>query len=185
MTLAERLDELVRVEGDFVDHPADRGGPTRYGITLATLSAWRGSQATREDVRELSEEEARAIYTARYWLDPRFDEVAKVSSRIADELLDTGVNMHPKTAAEFLQRALNALAGWPTALYPDLVEDGAIGTYTLAALRAQLRRRPNGGEVVVLRVLNALQGARYVAISEGRKSQRAFVFGWFRNRVEI
>ena len=45
---------LVR-EGGFADHPADRGGATRYGITAATLGSWRklGRQATREEVRAL------------------------------------------------------------------------------------------------------------------------------------
>jgi lysozyme family protein len=29
------IDELIAREGDFVDHPADIGGPTRWGITQA------------------------------------------------------------------------------------------------------------------------------------------------------
>ena len=29
------IDDLIAREGGFVDHPADKGGPTRWGITQA------------------------------------------------------------------------------------------------------------------------------------------------------
>jgi hypothetical protein len=35
----------------------------------------------------------------------------------------------------------------------------------------------------MLRALNALQGARYIDIAEGRPSQEAFTYGWFLHRV--
>jgi lysozyme family protein len=59
------LAAILRREGGFVNHPADRGGPTHYGITQATLQAWRGRAVSEEDVRALSVEEAKAIYRAR------------------------------------------------------------------------------------------------------------------------
>jgi len=27
------IDKVIALEGDYSDHPADRGGPTRWGIT--------------------------------------------------------------------------------------------------------------------------------------------------------
>ena len=99
------LDELVEREGGFVDHSADRGGATRYGITEAVARAhgYRGA------MRALPRGEAIDIYRRLYWLRPRFDAVAMRAPRIAAELFDTGVNMGPAVAATFLQRALTAL----------------------------------------------------------------------------
>ena len=38
---------------------------------------------------------------------------------------------------------------------------------------------------VLLAMLNALQGAHYVEISEKNQNLEEFIFGWFRNRVVI
>ncbi len=37
-TDAQIIDAILRREGGFVDHPADRGGATKYGITHARRS---------------------------------------------------------------------------------------------------------------------------------------------------
>ena len=99
------IEALIEREGGFSDHPADRGGPTMYGITEAVARAhgYRGA------MRELPLDEASAIYRRLYWLRPRFDQVAIRAPRIAAELFDTGANMGPAVAATFLQRALTAL----------------------------------------------------------------------------
>ena len=99
------IDALIEREGGYVNHPADRGGPTCFGITEAVARAhgYRGAMA------ELPHDEAAAIYRRLYWLRPKFDQVAARAPRIAAELFDTGVNMGPAVAATFLQRALTAL----------------------------------------------------------------------------
>ena len=123
------LEALIEREGGYVNHRADRGGPTRYGITEAVARAhgFRGSMAS------LPRDEAAAIYRRLYWLRPKFDEVAVRAPRIAGELFDTGVNMGPAVAATFLQRALTAL-NRNGRDFTDLVPDGRIGPRTLAAL---------------------------------------------------
>ena len=62
------LDEIIRREGGYVNHPADRGGPTNFGITAQTLGSWRklGRPATAAEVQALTETEARAIYRQQY-----------------------------------------------------------------------------------------------------------------------
>ena len=92
------IDGLIEREGGYVNHPADKGGPTCFGITEAVARAHGYSGV----MRNLPRHEAAAIYRRLYWLRPRFDQLAKRSERIAAELFDTGVNMGPAVAATFL-----------------------------------------------------------------------------------
>jgi len=173
------IDGLIEREGGYVSHPADKGGPTCFGITEAVARA----QGYRGPMRQLPREEALAIYRRLYWLRPRFDEVAKRSPHIAGELFDTGVNMGPGVAATFLQRALTAL-NRNGQDYPDLVPDGRVGDVTLAALDGFLVvRGKSSGETVLLRALEALQGERYLRLAERRPANEAFLYGWLANRL--
>lgn len=172
------LAALVDREAGFVDHPSDHGGPTCYGITehVARAFGYHGQ------MRDLPRAIALDIYRERYWEQPHFDEVEGVSPSIADELLDTGVNMGTDRAGEFLQRALNVLNKRGT-LFPDLRQDGAVGKMTLYALRVFLDTRGVDGRDVLLRMLNAQQGVRYIELAENEESQEDFEYGWQRTRV--
>jgi lysozyme family protein len=144
---------------------------------VARANGYRGA------MRQLPRSEAVAIYRRLYWLRPRFDEVAKRSSRLAAELFDTGVNMGPAVAATFLQRALTAL-NRNTKDYADLTPDGRVGPATLTALDAFLALRGrSSGETVLLRALEALQGERYLRLAERRPANEAFLYGWLANRI--
>jgi len=61
------LDFVFAREGGYVDDPRDPGGATNLGITISTLTAWRGRRATRSDVRNLARAEAARIYRLWYW----------------------------------------------------------------------------------------------------------------------
>lgn len=172
------IEELIGREGGYVNHPADRGGPTRWGITQSVARA----HGYAGDMRRLPREEAIAIYRRLYWLRPRFDAVAEIAPKVAAELFDTGVNMGPAVAVGFLQRALNALNRNETD-YPDVARDGAIGPRTLAALSGYRARRGSAGEHVLVKALDALQGERYVRLAEQRPANEAFLYGWLANRL--
>jgi lysozyme family protein len=133
-------------------------------------------------MRRLPRATAAAIYQRLYWDRPRFDDVARHAPAIAAELFDTGVNMGPKVAATFLQRALNALNRGGRD-YADIAVDGAIGPATLAALTGFLRTRGSGGERVLLKAIEALQGERYLRLAETRPANEAFLYGWLANRI--
>jgi lysozyme family protein len=111
---------VLRSEGGFVDHPADPGGATNYGITLATLSACRDRRCTKDDVRELTAEEAGEIYRSRYWDKARCDELP---AGIDYAVFDAAVHSGPGRAVRMLQNALG------------VAPDGIVGPMTLAAAR--------------------------------------------------
>ena len=178
MTIDTLIDALITREGGYVDHPADRGGATRWGITVAVARAngYHGA------IRDLPRAVAASIYETVYWRAPGLDRIAARAPRLAAELFDSGVNMGTGTAIGFLQRALNALNRGASD-YPDLALDHAIGARTLAALDAFLARRGASGEGVLVKAVDALQGERYLALAERRPVNEAFLYGWLAERI--
>ncbi|CAN5169016.1 putative peptidoglycan-binding domain-containing protein [soil metagenome] len=172
------IDEVIAREGGYSSHPADRGGPTRWGITQAVARA----HGYAGDMRDFPREDATAIYRARYWDGPKFAFVAELAPRIAAELFDTGVNMGPAVATGFLQRALNAL-NRNGRDFADLAVDRRIGPRTLAALGEFIESRGRNGEAVLLKAMEALQGARYIDLAESRPANEAFLYGRLANRI--
>ncbi|ALX99139.1 Glycosyl hydrolase 108 family protein [Acinetobacter baumannii] len=120
MNIEKYLDELIKREGGYVNNPADRGGATKYGITEAVARA----NGFKGNMRDLPLDVAKAIYRKNYWTAPRFDQVNIISSAVAEELLDTGVNCGTGFAKPLLQRALNLLNNNGKAGWPDLSVDG-------------------------------------------------------------
>jgi lysozyme family protein len=119
---AECIAVVLRHEGGFVNHPRDPGGATNRGITLRTLREWRQDDSlTAEDVRALSESDAREIYLARFWNPIRGDELPP---GLDLALLDFAVNSGQGRAVRVLQEVLG------------VATDGAIGRRTLDAVRA-------------------------------------------------
>jgi lysozyme family protein len=178
MNIQALIDQLITREGGYVDHPSDRGGATRWGITLLVARA----NGYHGPIRDMPRAVAAAIYEAVYWHGPGLDHIAARAPYLAAELFDTGVNMGTGIAIGFLQRALNALNRGASD-YPDLALDNAIGARTLAALDAFLARRGKPGEGVLVKAIDALQGERYVALAERRPANEAFLYGWLAERI--
>jgi lysozyme family protein len=180
MSIKSIIDCIIGREGGYVDNPNDRGGKTCWGVTeaVARQNGYAG------DMRNLPRAFAFALYERRYVNDPGFAPIIKLSEPIAEELVDTGVNMGTSIPAPWLQRILNALNRQGKD-YADIVVDGQIGPATLHSLSCLLAKRSFEGEQAVLRLLNCLQGARYLEISEARGQNEEFLFGWIMNRVEV
>jgi lysozyme family protein len=180
--LFDRLDApTAKAEGGYVNDPNDRGGETNHGITVAVAreNGYSGPMAA------MTADQAKAIRRAKYWIKPGIYLIAPLSERVAAEVYDTGVNMGTGTAAMFLQRALNALNRQATD-YPDIAVDGGIGRATASALTSLINvRGKDRAEAALLKMLNCLQGARYVELAELRSANEQFELGWFENRIQL
>ncbi|MEJ8573110.1 glycoside hydrolase family 108 protein [Microbaculum marinum] len=120
-TFDKAMPHLFGHEGGYADHPSDPGGATKYGITRATLAAWRGRSVSKTDVRRLTREEAASIYRARYWAAVKADELP---AGVDYCVFDAAVNSGPARAAKWLQAAARVR------------QDGVVGPATLAAVRS-------------------------------------------------
>lgn len=116
------IDQTIKREGGFVDHPDDPGGATNMGVTLATLSHFLGREASYDEIRNLTHAEARAVYQARYMDAPRFSEIA--DHWLREIVFDAGVLFGPPRASRWLQEAAGVTA------------DGIVGPATLRAVNA-------------------------------------------------
>jgi lysozyme family protein len=171
---------LKGVEGGYSNDKKDSGGETKYGITKQVARAYKYEGA----MRDLTWDKAMAIYWEGWWKLLNLDEISVRSEAIAAELFDTAVNCGQGIASKFFQRALNVL-NREQKDYPDLKVDGLLGAVTLDAFDAYMELRGKRGELVMLRILNSLQGARYVEIAEARRKDERYTFGWFLQRVRI
>ena len=149
----------------YTNKITDKGGPTRWGITARTLGAWRnlGRPATPEEVQALGEDEACAIYRARYWDVCRCGELD--DQTVATKVFDIAVNCGTFVASRLLQRAVNLCQS-------DYVpEDGRIGPVTLAAANACA---PDDLITYLVRV----QEDHYRLIVASNSSQEPNLRGW-------
>jgi lysozyme family protein len=109
------------------------------------------------------------FYKVKFWDYLKLDQIN--NQKIANELFDTSVNMGQGIAALFLQRTLN-VSNRNGKDYAELQIDGNIGPITINTLNNHPRQEQ------VLKLLNTLQGARYIGICEANPSQEIFLTSW-------
>jgi lysozyme family protein len=180
MNIQQIIDGVLEREKGYANNPNDAGGETMWGITIATARRHGYTGA----MRELTRDQAFAIYMDEYVTAPGFVRIAAINISIAEELVDSAVNCGPGRPGPWLQRTLN-LMNRQAKLFPDLVVDGVLGPATQVALLSVLNQRGADGEKVILRSLNCQQGAYYMDITEKRAANEEFFFGWMLNRVAI
>lgn len=164
-TIKEMISNIIKREGGYVNHPADRGGPTNMGVTQETLSAYRGKPATILDVQTLSVEEAEEIFYERYWLEPGFSGL-NVSSTVAEFLLDMSVHHGAFGAAKLLQQAVGVTA------------DGQIGSVTKAAVDKMQ------GPTLAAAIMGE-RVSKLGSIITKNPSQAVFAHGWMNRMKEL
>uniref|UniRef100_A0A6M3JNR8 Putative glycoside hydrolase n=1 Tax=viral metagenome TaxID=1070528 RepID=A0A6M3JNR8_9ZZZZ len=180
-------------EGGYSNNSLDMGGETYRGISRRYFPDWKGweiidiekkkpgpnpvndiSPSIRKGLNDLVE----FFYKENFWNRFLGDEIP--NQEIAEELYDTSVNMGISRGVIFLQVSLNVL-NRNGELYPDIVEDGKIGSTTIRTLNTYLKYdKPE----LLLKIMNVLQGMHYIEFMKKSPTQEAFARGWF-SRVEI
>ncbi len=155
----EALRRLLVHEGGYGNDPADPGGPTNFGITLADYRKYINADGVAANVQAMTVEQAKAIYRARYWNAVHGDELPP---GVDYAIFDYGVNSGVSRAIKVLQRLVGVAV------------DGEIGPDTLAAARA---RDP---KVLV----GAIQDER-LAFLKGLSTWPTFGKGWSRRVAEV
>ncbi len=177
------LSHVLEMEGGWTDDPYDPGGPTNFGITLATYARDKGVELTADNFSELKAElkstpqsTVRRIYRERYWL---LAACPQMPPALAFFHFDAAVNQGVTGAARLLQEATGAEI------------DGEIGPETLGkaaarpmpetlALYADARRRHyrslptfwRFGRGWLARVDRTLAAARAIASATGSPHPR-------------
>lgn len=149
-------------EGGLSDHPNDRGGLTKWGVTQASYSDWRRDRGLPvRSVAQMDRQEMRTIYQERYW-NP--SSAGAFDLPMACALFDAAVNHGPERAKRLMQEALGALR-----------VDGLIGPATVARVQAL------GVQQAAL-MFCSRRWRYFQAIARANPSQRVFLAGW-RNRL--
>lgn len=159
------INDLLRREGsEYTNHSGDKGGPTKYGITQAALSASRGYQVTPGDVAALTEAEARDIYLHRYIIEPGLDRIA--DENLSALAIDCGVNHGPGRAIRWLQEIVGVTV------------DGILGNHTEDAIN---NRNPKD----IYRKLLVRRVRFYGEIISRDPTQAVFAAGWLNRAMEF
>lgn len=157
---------VLEHEGGLSDHPSDRGGLTKYGITLGLFRRVRPN-GTEADLRTLTIDEARAIYRTAFWDPGHFDRLG--APLVAAHAFDFAVNAGGSTAIKALQAALRLLGAAVDA-------DGVLGPATAAAV--------NGADAAAVLAAFRVERIRHYAALVGRdRSQAVFLLGWIRRAL--
>lgn len=118
MTFDDAFERLVGHEGGYVNHPADPGGETKFGISRRSYPG--------EDIKGLTLARAKAIYLRDFWGPAGCDALPDT---LRFDHFDFAVNSGPHTAIVTLQRVVGE------------TQDGVIGPRTLQAVQSMPETR--------------------------------------------
>jgi len=119
------IELVLKHEGGYSDHPMDRGGATNWGITHQDLIHVRGLGVTKEDVKNMTLDEAKYCYRKLYWEPLKCDFIAV--QKIADVVFDQGVLCGRAGSTKRAQIVLKRMG-------KNITVDAKMGNATLSAL---------------------------------------------------
>jgi lysozyme family protein len=155
---------LIAREGGFVDNPADPGGCTKYGITLAGWHDVFEHQITCDQLRQITRVNAHHFYM-KWGARANIWELLDISPALAEVVFDTSVLFGPGRAIKWLQ------------LEAGIVDDGIIGKDTLKAAAKNPER--------LVRRLVARRIRYHTRRCKIDPRQNIFLAGWVNRAAEL
>lgn len=116
------LKRVLKYEGGWSDQLRDPGGATMKGVTLATFRRTIKKDATKDDLRKITDAQLGVVYRREFW-----DKIvgAELPDGIDAVTFDFAVNSGPSRAVKYLQGVVG------------VKQDGLVGPKTLTAIRSQ------------------------------------------------
>lgn len=165
MSIEKYISKIIEREGSYVNHPEDKGGATKYGITLKIYAAWSGEFVTNDDIENLTVEEAYKIYKQEYLIKPGIHNI--IDYKLQALMLDAAINHGASQAIKFLQQVLN------------IEDDGIIGAVTIQTANnfssMDILRKKYLGKRIVF----------YGKIINRDYSQVVFIVGWLNRAADL
>ena len=156
VTFDEIIEVVLEHEGGYVNDPKDPGGETKYGVSKRAYP--------NEDIKNLTEEDAKDIYRRDYWDKHRW---ADLSEDLRHIYFDMCVNMGAGRATKIMQETANAKGA-------NLKIDGGMGPMTIGAMKN-----------VELERVRAYRVKYYATLIERKPDLAKFYFGWFKRSLEV
>jgi len=144
---------ILKAEGGYVNNPNDPGGETNFGISKRSYPD--------VDIKNLTVDQASAIYRSDYWIAARCEDLPWPLSLVH---FDCAVNQGVARAARLLQHSVG------------VTEDGVIGPQTIAAAAAQ-------PQAAVRYLFHRLQS--YCEIVKAKPTSLEFLRAWVLRMVHL
>lgn len=163
--------KIIAVEGSaYTNYPNDRGGPTKFGITLVSLREWKNNpNLVPSDIQALNEKDAELFYLEMFWNKINGDQI--VSQDAASVLLNQAVNRGLRTTSVQAQKIINKYGF-------HLVLDGVFGKASTVALN-QLAPKSFLLDFIFESQHN------YINILLNNSTQAEFIHGWINRTQEL
>lgn len=152
--------KLIALEGGYVYHPADKGGPTSGGVTLKTYQQYYGADKTKDDLKNIKYGEWCHIMKDGYWDKVHGDRIENQS--LAEIIADWAVN----SGQSGIRKVQEVVGCKP---------DGIVGPITLSLINS------SNPEQLHERIWKARQQF-FINIVKRDARQKVFMNGWM-NRL--
>lgn len=158
-------------EAGYVNNPLDSGGPTKYGVTIPFLAAYRGvdpSTLTAEDIKNLTLSETMSAYHDNLWQKHEVHRLPKVIQPVFFNLM---VISGPQAATRILQKKSGAKP------------DGILGPKTIEAVNKKISFYPSERYFKNEFVKDIMRF--FIRLVRIKPEKRVFLTGWYNRFCEF